>query len=368
MQKNDKFLAFPFYSTGGMINLLMELEIRVGLALLSGRTLVSPNKYPISPMDEDHLYGRYREAGLLDLYDLPVRHISLTKLYKRGFDSLYSLGWQGNCASEAYFSQLEPNHFTRQDLDQFRMKRQYEWKFPDNDADVWGCGVQRTFANYSYFFLVQPEKRKRFLSNMAKIQPKVEYLNLAQKITKEIAEYNAIHVRRGDFKSWWVKTATPESVLSTISGFMSADKPLVICTDNSQEGMFFSPIAKAYPKSLLLDEHIEREYQSEIAALPYSDASVVALLSILVAANAKEFAGTPFSTFTSAIHRRRMQRQKGQQQRFIHNPFDPVLTPMKEGVFLETKAGPFSWNRLNLQLPETANALAWFREWPEAVS
>ena len=99
----SKYLVFPHQMTGGMTNLLWELEIRVILADLSGRTLVSPNKIPIWPMNDDHIYKRYRSAALLDLYDFPVKHISLTKLYKDGFDELYVLPWEGVCASEAYF-------------------------------------------------------------------------------------------------------------------------------------------------------------------------------------------------------------------------------------------------------------------------
>ena len=103
---SERYIVFPHQLLGGLTNMLMEIEIRVILANLANRTLVSLNKFPCSPQDEDHLFGRYREAAMLDLFDLPVKHISVTKMYKRGFKEAFILPWQGSCASEAYLNFL----------------------------------------------------------------------------------------------------------------------------------------------------------------------------------------------------------------------------------------------------------------------
>ena len=87
---SEKYLVFPHALSSGLMNMLMEIELRVVLACLSNRTLVSVNKYPCFPQPDDHLYGRYRAAAMLDLFDFPVKHISMTKMYIRGFKSLYS--------------------------------------------------------------------------------------------------------------------------------------------------------------------------------------------------------------------------------------------------------------------------------------
>ena len=158
---DSKYLVFPHAMVGGMTNLLMELEIRVILADLADRTLVSINKIPCSPMPDDHLYGRYRSATMLDLFDFPVKHIGLTKLYKNGFKDLYVLPWQGECASQAYFVHSDNNQFDETVVNAFKENRQHQWAFPDNDVDTW-CAMnqQRTFCSYSYFFLA-PESIKR---------------------------------------------------------------------------------------------------------------------------------------------------------------------------------------------------------------
>ena len=148
----ERFLVFPHHAFGGMTNVLMEIEIRVILACLANRTLVSLNKYPCAPQVEDHLYGRYREAAILDLFDLPVKHISMTKLYKRGFKELYFLPWEGDCASEAYFKLPDDLKYSEVEEEDFIDGRQYCWQFPNNDSDVWMAYSQkRTFCNSAYF-------------------------------------------------------------------------------------------------------------------------------------------------------------------------------------------------------------------------
>ena len=363
----SKYLVFPHQMTGGMTNLLLELEIRVILADLSGRTLVSPNKIPIWPMNDDHIYKRYRSAALLDLYDFPVKHISVTKLYKDGFDELYVLPWMGSCASEAYFIHEKYENLDGEVLNSFKESRQHQWTFPDNDSETWvAYNQQRTFCNYSYFFLAPDPVKQHIKGLINRIQPKAPYLNLAKKIAKDLKSYNGIHVRRGDFKEWWVKSPTNKEIIANISPIMSVDEPLVICTDSSKDDAFFAPIMKEYPKSILIDLHIMNEYKSELKKLPFSDATVIALLSSLVASDSKVFAGSLFSTFTSAIHRRRILKDQSQPILFTSNPYGSEIL-MTNGEFQARRAGHFSWNRLALPNPPESRANAWLREWPEAA-
>ena len=364
---DSKYLVFPHAMVGGMTNLLMELEIRVILADLADRTLVSINKIPCSPMPDDHLYGRYRSATMLDLFDFPVKHIGLTKLYKNGFKDLYVLPWQGECASQAYFVHSDNNQFDETVVNAFKENRQHQWAFPDNDVDTW-CAMnqQRTFCSYSYFFLAPESIKRRIRKTISRIQPKAVYLNLAKKIANNLSQYNAIHVRRGDFKEWWVKVPTPKEVLANILPIMPTDMPLIICTDNSKDEMFFASILKAYPKAIFIDDYIMNEYKAELKNLPFDDATVIALLSSLVTSDSQCFAGSIFSTFTSSIHRRRLFKDASSPILFTSNPYgDEVL--MENAEFKESKAGHFSWNRLALPNPPEARANAWLREWPEAV-
>jgi hypothetical protein len=364
---NEKYLVFPHSMVGGMTNLLIELEIRVILAELSGRTLVSLNKIPCWPQLDDHIYRRYRSATMLDLFDFPVKHISITKLYKTGFDTMYNLPWEGDCASQAYFRHPSAADFDSGIVDDFKENRQFQWMFPDNECDVWAAlNQQRTFCSYSYFFLASESIKRRIRKTISRIQPKAVYLNLAKKIARDLNKYNAIHVRRGDFKEWWVKVPTSKEILANILPIMPTDIPLIICTDNSKDEIFFSAILKAYPKAIFIDDYIMNEYKAELKSLPFDDATVIALLSALVTSDSQCFAGSIFSTFTSSIHRRRLFKDASSPMLFTSNPYgDEVL--MDNAEFIESKAGHFSWNRLALPNPPEARANAWFREWPEAV-
>jgi hypothetical protein len=364
---SERYIVFPHQLLGGLTNMLMEIEIRVILANLANRTLVSLNKFPCSPQDEDHLFGRYREAAMLDLFDLPVKHISVTKMYKRGFKEAFILPWQGSCASEAYFK-FPSNHDFSDNLEKdFMDDRKFCWEFPNNDADAWIARWQkRTFSNSTYFFLVSDSYKRKIRSIVNKIQPKAVYFNLAKKIAKDLGDFNGIHVRLGDFKQWWIKSPTAKEITQNISSVMASEKPLVICTDNSNDKVFFAPIMKAFPKHIFIDEYIVSEYKKDLDGLPFRDASVIALLSSLVTSDSKVFAGSIYSTFTSSIHRRRLFKNPDLPILFTSNPFDEKVK-MVDCEFQSSREGHFSWNRLNLPNPETARANSWLREWPETI-
>lgn len=365
---SEKYLVFPHALSSGLMNMLMEIELRVVLACLSNRTLVSVNKYPCFPQPDDHLYGRYRAAAMLDLFDFPVKHISMTKMYKRGFKSLYSLPWQGECASEAVFRLSSDWPDDKKIVDDFYDGRKFTWQFPENDDDVWALlGPRRTFCNSTYFFLAHTKQKNKIKNIISLIQPKLPYLNLAKKIVKDLGRFNSIHVRLGDFKHWWVKTPTGVEIANNIASVMKNDMPLVICTDNSHDRAYFAPITQCYSDSIFVDEYIQNEYKEELNQLPFNDASVIALISSLVASYGEVFTGSIYSTFTSAIHRRRLMRDPDLPILFSSNPFDDRVK-MENCEFKSTDSGSFSWNRLAFPNPETSRANAWLREWPETVS
>ena len=83
-------------------------------------------------------------------------------------------------------------------------------------------------------------------------------------------------------------------------------------------------------------------------------------------ADSRNFAGSIFSTFTSAIHRRRILQDSSQPMLFTSNPFGESVL-MENGEFQASAAGHFSWNRLALPNPPETRANAWLREWPEAA-
>lgn len=365
----ENYLVFPNPTVGGMVNLLLELEIRVGLAALANRTLVSANKFPVGPQPDDIDYARERSATMLDLFDIPVKHISVSKLNKLGYESSLELPWKGDCATLACFmypSVDSHDEFTRQ---QFRHHRHNQWEFPkDKSHQAWfASSVGRTFSNYSHFFLAPDNVRAKLRKTIGKIQPKFCYQKLAAKIVASLGHYNAIHVRLGDFKDWWIDNPTPEDVLTNIKTVIPKDEKLIICTDNSKDDGFFAKITAEYPKAVFLDELLLNEFSQELAELPFNDATVIALLTQLVAIESGMFVGTLFSTFTGAIHRRRLLQKNDEKMLFVFNPFGAEKILMENCEFIPAREGLFSWNRFNYPIPPEARAYSWFREWPEAA-
>ncbi len=363
------YLVFPHPTVGGMVNLLLELEIRVALAMLSNRTLVSANRFPVGPQPDDLDYQRVRQADMLDLFDIPVKHIGVSKLRKLGFEREVELPWKGDCATLACFAFPGADAFDERTLRQFKHHRQQVWEFPaDKSADVWtASSIARTFSHYSYFFLAQDKIRSRIRKTVSKITPKSEFISLAKTISSELGSYNAIHVRLGDFKDWWIDNPTTDDILDTIRPILDPAEQLVICTDNSADREYFDGILKAYPRAVFIDEIILNDYASEFEDLPFSDATVVALLTQLIAVEANEFFGTLFSTFTGMIHRKRLLQRNIDAMRFIFNPFGNDQVPMSEGVFQPVREGMFSWNSFEYPIPLEARAFSWFRDWPEAA-
>lgn len=349
--------------------MLLELEIRVALAALSGRTLVSYNNYPISHQPDDHLCGRFRASALLDLFDVPVKHASITAMYKRGFRTRYDLPWRAMGISHAYFRCPGMQNCEDAVLQDFKCGRNIELAFPDNDDDAWlALTLGRTFSTYSYFFLASQKEKKLIRNTVAGIVPKPHLLEIAKKIVRDIGTYSAIHLRLGDFVDWWVKTPQPKQVLDHIVEILPPDLPLVVCTDSSDNLDYMAPIQNAFKEVILIDQLIVNDYKSLLSDVPKMDASVIALLTMLVAQKAEVFLGSVFSTFTAHIQRRRIISGMDDEFRYLFNPFDSTKVPMKNGVFIPTREGHFSWNRFDYELPANADANAWFREWPEAIN
>ncbi|MGE3520396.1 MAG: hypothetical protein AB7J63_15735, partial [Vicinamibacterales bacterium] len=206
--------------------------------------------------------------------------------------------------------------------------------------------------------------------------PKRSLAEFAERVARGLGTFNAVHVRRGDFKQTYGVTTRdrrPEDAIEAMDHHFSRDDVLLILTDERHDP-FFEEIRRAYPRSLFVDDLILGEHAADFAQLPCRDSIAIAFLSQLIAADAKDFVGTMTSTFTALIQRYRGNRGTGRDFKFLwnelpdegvrlergsHAPSDCV--PMERGVMLEQFDGPYSWNRVNQRINP-----AWMREWPEA--
>ena len=211
---------------------------------------------------------------------------------------------------------------------------------------------------------------------LERMRAKQAFAELAKRVADDIGSFNAVHMRRGDFKVTYGVTTLdrqPWEAIEALDHVFDRGVPLVIVTDE-RDDPFFREIKLAYPHHYFIDWHILDAYGAEFAQLPQTDSLSLAYLSQLVAAESRNFIGTMTSTFTSIIQRYRGNRGKDEPFRFLWNELPEPgaffergrhavshCIPLDRGMMVEEREGPYSWNRVSQRINP-----AWMREWPES--
>jgi hypothetical protein len=235
---------------------------------------------------------------------------------------------------------------------------------------------RRNLSFYSCLFYLDDEHRRAVYQLLARMQAQQPYAELARKVAADLGDFNATHLRRGDFKVTYGVTALdrqPWEAIDAMDRHFSRDQCLLICTDE-RDDPFFDEIKSAWSDHVFIDHHILDNYSREFAALPKNDSLALAYLSQLVAAESMDFIGTMTSTYTAMIQRLRGNRGKEELFKFLWNelpePGDrlergrhPIsdCVPLEDGVMVPEFEGAYSWSRYSRQIN-----LAWMREWPES--
>ncbi len=207
---------------------------------------------------------------------------------------------------------------------------------------------------YSYFFYLDDQTRRSVYRMLKRMQAKRELVKLAKTVAGDIGSFNAVHLRRGDFKVTYGVTTLdrqPWEAIEALDQHFKRKDTLVIVTDERNDP-FFDEIKAAYPHHLFIDHHILDEYGEDFGALPHRDSIALAYLSQLVAAESEDFIGTMTSTFTAIIQRYRGNRGKDELFKFLWNELPdhgdrlergrhPVseCIPLDRGIMIEESSG-----------------------------
>jgi hypothetical protein len=156
-------------------------------------------------------------------------------------------------------------------------------------------------------------------------------------------------------------------VAANLVTVLDPGRALVVCTDEA-DPEFLVELRRRFPRLLLIDQALleHQAWGRSFQELPRNDRHALAVVTQTVAARAETFVGTMFSTFTGAIHRAR-GFLGDDRQLYCYNDW-----PNHPGVryqnceFLPVREGPYSWSRLDL--PLSASACSWAREWRESWS
>jgi hypothetical protein len=384
-----RYLFYTNYRSGnaGLSNGIMSVEIGVILAHLTNRMLVLDGNRspPANIVAYDGRVDNREGSRVTDLIDIPVPWAEPDAVELEGLDSLEltdrSLG-------ELVFYFPKTRDVSSDDARSFARGREH-WLTVNGEHErvpvlrlseaplVPGSREHRNnLGFYSYQFYLADETRASVFRLLQRMQAKPPFAELAARVARELGAFNAVHMRRGDFKVTYGVTTLerkPWEAIEAMDAVFSRSDPLVIVTDE-RDDPFFTEIRAAYPHHCFIDWHILDHYGADFAKLPRTDSLSLAYLSQLVAAESKEFIGTMTSTFTALIQRWRGNRGKREAFRFLWNelpepgqPFERGrhavndCIPLERGEMVEQHEGPYSWNRVSQLLNP-----AWMREWPES--
>lgn len=368
-------LFIPGYYSG-FSNNKMSLDIAVILAHLTGRVLTPyrfrmPRRVAVdAPPDQT-----VEPMIVPELFDIPVP-------------------WSGECLLKTWISPPDATLWTwapvvdsvfcfpaapsedDPEFAAFRNGRQHVYSLSPEHEDVDDLHVRAdALANYAHFFYLDADRRRDVIDLMRRLKPKAVYRAAADAVVTHLGPFNAIHVRRGDFlhnaltQHNITRTAsvTGEEIVANLASRMDRAEQLVICTDGSPDEDVFTPIRRHFRHAVFLDEvTASAGVREHLAELPRVDESVLALVTQLIASQARVFAGTMFSTFTGLIHRMRGLDGRDGSFLFTHNDFASPDVRFASCEFLPSSEGPYSWNRI--RYPLSPDAYSWAREWPESFT
>ena len=385
-----RHLYYTNYQSGlsGLSNGIMSVEVGVALAFLTNRFLLLDGN--VSPPANVVQYGdrvdNRNPSRITDLIDLPVawgepadfaddlagaRSRELTPLDLADIAIRFPADLDIESDDAIAFANGRKSWVTVDgELDAVPVLRLTE------EGAGEGGGNRRNLSFYSSLFYLDDETRASTYQMLARMQPKAELTALAERVVADLGSFNAVHLRRGDFKVTYGVTTLdrqPWQAIEAMDHHFRRDDLLVIVTDE-RDDPFFEDIRSTYPRHVFIDHHILDEYTADFGALPHRDSLCLAYLSQLVAAHSRDFIGTMTSTFTSIIQRYRGNRGLDEPFKFLWNELPeagakvergshPIseCVPLDRGVMIEEGEGPYSWNRYNPLINP-----AWMREWPES--
>ena len=365
-------LFIPGYYAG-FSNQRMSLDIAVILAHLTGRVLV-PYRFrepPRPPVIPDPRRGP-APLRLLDLFEIPVAW-SDELLLKTWINAPGALDCPWPPVYNSVFCPAgvapEGDRFL-----QFSNGRPHILALNDAQCDAADLHISgSTLGHYSYFMYVEWERRREVVDLAKRIRPKAPYLAVARRIVAALGSFNAVHLRRGDFLRSQLAKMTRSTVVggdeivANLATRMAAEDLLVICTDGSPDEPIFAPIRSYFRQTIFLEQWLRGFPEPGLGfdELPRRDATVIALLTQCVAAEARVFAGTLFSTFTALIHRLRAWFRGESRALYCYSDFDSPLVSYRDCEFEPVDDGAFTWNRI--RYPVSPDAYSWLREWPECA-
>src|SRR5665811_2267681 len=242
-----KFFIHTVYRRGaaGLSNLIMSVELGVILASLTDRVLIlKDNKTPIANVVQyDGLVRNTYPSQVTDLIDLGLPWIDANEI------NLASLAPLEICEEPAWSSVCYfPSHLSTEtdDFSSFARDRKNVFTIGEELQHVPALSVSggdgaNTLSFYSTFFYLDRSAQLQVHDALRRMKPKPELAALASKIAKDFGPFNAVHIRRGDFKKTLGVTTldrTGAEAVEAMDAHFSRSKTLLVLTDEAEDPFF----------------------------------------------------------------------------------------------------------------------------------
>lgn len=197
-----------------------------------------------------------------------------------------------------------------------------------------------TLVWYSRFFY---NRTKEIDDAIRSIRFKQEYYDFADMVANKLGSYNSAHTRI--MKDHFQYYMFDENRLgSGLTSFIDNTLPLYVAVDDFNNPLICSKI----PKENMIHNVIFDNFLNDFNSLTFNNTVALGLVTSLIASKARDFVGTPYSTYTTFIHQERC-RNDLPSFKFFPGDFD-----IYDENFL-----PYSWNSSNI------HDISWQREWKE---
>ena len=289
-----KYLFYTTYCSGraGLSNSIMSTELGVLLAFLTDRVLVLDGN--ISPRAKVEAYGGELTNRHLsrptDLLDIPVPWLEPEQIDLRGRGR--SMELTGRSLAESVFFYPASLDLDTEDFRRFAQGRRAAFTYGGEYRDAAilrlsggpEIGQDRykmhNFGFYGPFLYLDGASKKRVHHLLRAMCPKRHFVEFGDRVTAALGAFNAVHIRRGDFKQTYGRTTflrRPREAIEVLDHNFSRGDRLVILTDEGDDP-FVAEIVQAYPDAVLLDRFILDELEEEFRDLPHHDSVALAFL------------------------------------------------------------------------------------------
>ena len=309
-----KYISFDWW-WGGWNNIRMTYELVGALSYVTGRTIILPPKGYCLFLSEHN-----DKSTFFDMWKLLDKEAFLSQFncieYEDSILTKYS-------SKQQYFNEINkdihcvlfndeytnwgPQEFpnksaivhnieNQEHFEEFTKDRKTIHQLPIDDniihfpRNLFGHALYHVYPPNDTAHRIIQEK----IRNGVKLRP--EFEGMANKLMP--GDYDAIHVRRNDFK--YVHTSTVEKQLEELEELINRrvrkSKPLYIATDETDLTLF-NGLRKHYDITFLSDLIDSKSYTA-------------LALDMIICSNAKTFLGSKFSTFSEYIHIMRGYKNK----------------------------------------------------------